>query len=1070
MANITNLIGTTWRLEGVNLSGVTAEYGVFNIEAQGTTLVESFTGQCTSSQFLIGYSGAGEKETINPIPLSDTCSILFDNITVLYEGEYVVLNNMYNPYYPAEPNYYEFTITGGADISNPLFIDFINTYGTLVSGGEPSAPTAESVKLKIQNLISAANEKTGRADVDLTAAVNNLMEGYGQGGECEGKHIIEVEELPEVGEEGAYYAVKTPEDEDVALYQYINGEFVPLEDEYEGGVTIVDGDPGLIAPINAYAAELGVLVGGESTPGGVKTDIQNLTAAANTATGKADENLTNAVNSLIEGQGITPTGTLDITENGTFDVTDKAEVNVTVVFPEPALEELTVTENGEYTPTGDGFSKVMVNVESDIIEVDALPEVGEEGKIYKCQDEYYEFRSVFEDALIYADLGSGQFIPYGLLISGLAEIPFKAHVIPTKTTDGIFSTSTDTGVHLYLIEDENDVFMYMSDTWVSFSEATGSLTYGGIVNDINEATDSNCYYALFVSKWIMYPAVSGTLIITENGVVDVTQFEAVKIDFPTKAISGKYFFNAEGTLLVCGNSVWTENFTESVNFSTWSESDGIQQWDGFEFDNGDGTIQRIYYVLGSTKSDVFYGYGIGGGEGEGSWQVESHRYIDFGEESQLVSGAFYSFIMQNTIPASDIIIDVAYESEMNALVASAEDGAIYNFIGNTGAYENNTLYQCVDGEFKKLTTDGTGDCSGDHIIEVEELPTENINENALYLCGGTYNKYGLVFDDIVLSIGGGINLSFIKDADNPLPCTLESIPTKITENIKETDLSGDGSQGIYFYYIEDENNLFLYAKDVGWVTFAELIDMEELPFGGFVSDSSEIIDAGVYIVGVNGWIVYQTVSGTVTFTENGEYDITDFAKATVNVPNHTVCGKWDLYAFSESKAKRTNVNFTTVWNGETMNCTGLYYSSGIGSTRLYYIKEDGQEVEVYNTGFWYGGDWDQDAYTYTETARYVDFGQEPQIISAEFADLLLDCTPIYATLNSVATETEMNALRAIAEVGTIYKYVGPTTASYETDTLYMVRTGNVYAKLAIVEETTVVKLQTPVIELHEEEV
>jgi len=42
--------------------------------------------------------------------------------------------------------------------------------------------TAESVKSKLTGLLASANAATGNADADLTAAVNALIEGYGQGG------------------------------------------------------------------------------------------------------------------------------------------------------------------------------------------------------------------------------------------------------------------------------------------------------------------------------------------------------------------------------------------------------------------------------------------------------------------------------------------------------------------------------------------------------------------------------------------------------------------------------------------------------------------------------------------------------------------------------------------------------------------------------------------------------------------------------------------------------------------------------------------------------------------------
>lgn len=67
---------------------------------------------------------------------------------------------------------------------------------------------------------------------------------------------------------------------------------------------------------------------------------------------------------------LTETKSISITENGTYSVEKSAnvdgmsavEINVQVPQPTFTTEELSVTANGEYTPTADGFSKVSVNV------------------------------------------------------------------------------------------------------------------------------------------------------------------------------------------------------------------------------------------------------------------------------------------------------------------------------------------------------------------------------------------------------------------------------------------------------------------------------------------------------------------------------------------------------------------------------------------------------------------------------------------------------------------------------------------------------------------------------------
>lgn len=441
----------------------------------------------------------------------------------------------------------------------------------------------------------------------------------------------------------------------------------------------------------------------------VKLKIQNLIARANTATGKEDKDLTLAVNSLIEGQGITPSGSLDIIENGTFDVTDKASVNVNVPSEEPVLEELTVTENGEYTPSGDGFSKVTVNVEGDgsIIEVDELPEVGEEGKVYKCQEKLYVYFYGFTDALVYFNLGSGAFVQFGDFITEFGGGTFKVHTIPTKTTEGIFP-STDTEIHLYFIEDENDIFQYQADSWVSMAEQSDFI-YGGIVNDISEATDSSCYYAFFTSRWIMYPEVSGTIFIAENGEHDVTYYEKVNIDVPNNAICGAWNIEASYGL---GDETYHVNFTMVWNGEV-KKCIGIR----CSIFGGDS----IYYLLEDGGEIYVYETDRWLTDDLGNYGY----YVNFGKEPQNITKALADFLFQGT-PIYENVIEVATETEMNALLEVAEEGTVYRYTGpTTENYENGALY-VVHTPMVSFTIDGA-DHQGEEDMTWAEWCTSEYN-------------------------------------------------------------------------------------------------------------------------------------------------------------------------------------------------------------------------------------------------------------------------------------------------------------------------------------------------------
>ena len=282
---------------------------------------------------------------------------------------------------------------------------------------------------------------------------------------------------------------------------------------------------------------------------------------------------------------------------------------------------------------------------------------------------------------------------------------------------------------------------------------------------------------------------------------------------------------------------------------------------------------------------------------------------------------------------------------------------------------------------------GGGTCDRPHIIEVTELPTENIDKNAVYLCGGAYYIYCTKLADVLL-LGRSL-------ADALLGTTFayHYATTKPTDNIAVTDK-------VYnIYYIADENNLFLYGNFAGtgenmWITGTEAmyaVYNASVPFDGVVSDASEVTSGNLWAVVQTGWTKYLAPTGTLTITENGTHDVTDKKNVIVDTPDAAVVGVWllggyqgiaDDYISSDSGfSVEQSVNFTfTDDNGVVQAGVKIeFFNYGDNTLRYSYSTDtDVIEKEVYYVNIWNN-----------ECYRTIDFGSEPQLVSSEFKEWLV---------------------------------------------------------------------------------
>lgn len=174
-------------------------------------------------------------------------------------------------------------------------------------------------------------------------------------------------------------------------------------------------------------------------------------------------------------------------------------------------------------------------------------------------------------------------------------------------------------------------------------------------------------------------------------------------------------------------------------------------------------------------------------------------------------------------------------------------------------------------------------CDKDHVVEVEELPTVDIDVNTLYFYQNKYYKIGKQLDNVYV-----FGMPFV-DALSELGYSGSTVDyyysdTTPTSDIKETYLSEPFHFNVY--YIRERDGLFLYAEPIQgfkmWISPDQI--NEALAYGGVITDSSQAPEKTYDLYALIPWEIYFKPSGELTIIENGKHNVSIYESVNVAVP------------------------------------------------------------------------------------------------------------------------------------------------------------------------------------------
>ena len=187
----------------------------------------------------------------------------------------------------------------------------------------------------------------------------------------------------------------------------------------------------------------------------------------------------------------------------------------------------------------------------------------------------------------------------------------------------------------------------------------------------------------------------------------------------------------------------------------------------------------------------------------------------------------------------------------------------------SNTYKSSYTGAQIDEAVSKILNGISGDCTAPHVITVPELPTEGIDENAVYKCGDIYYRYG---DEKTLS-NVALKVFYNEPAEyaHGTPFEFYYVKEKPKSTIARAMRLADSGMPIFIpmYYVENENDIFVYTSGFyigeedsegaayvqGWLTLGQLISIlnqqvtvPEYTFQGCISSIDEAENVGYYAI------------------------------------------------------------------------------------------------------------------------------------------------------------------------------------------------------------------------------